>query len=138
MQLTENQFAFVAALRSKKHTPVQLQQKFNSVPDAEKFHAILSVFTESNVYADQQSAGKLLVDYKPQCDDSLTEILTSIAPTWNLSVEELPFYLSDVFGAQVVATSAIMLSEEMAENSTERKALETVAWWLKRRVKNGG
>ena len=138
MQLSDDQLAFLAALRSNKHTPIQLDRNFGKLPDADRFRTLLHVFTESNHYGHQQTAGKLLVDNIPQCDDSLVEILVSTAPTWNLSVEELPFYLADIFGAQAVVDCAIMLSEKYEENTIERKALETVVWWLRSRLGNGG
>ena len=134
MLLSDDQLAFITALRSEKHTPIQLDRKFAKLPDGKKFHTLLRVFTESNHYGDQQVAGRLLVENKPNCDESLAEILKSTAPTWNLSVEELPFYLSDNFGAQTVIDCAIMLAEKHYEDTDQRKALETIAWWLKRRV----
>ena len=132
MLLSDDQLAFIAALRSKKHSPIQLDRKFVKLPEAKQFHTLLRVFTESNHYGDQQVAGRLLVENMPKCDESLAEILKSTAPTWNLSVEELPSYLSDNFGAQTVIECAIMLAEKHDEDTYERKALETIAWWLKR------
>ena len=138
MRLSDKQLEFVEALRSNKHTLPQLSRKLESVLSAEQFLALLSVFTETNHYGHQQTAAKLCLDHEPICDEALSGILTSIAPTWNLSVEELPHFLAKCFDRQTVVECATDLALNHHDGTTERKALETVAWWLKRESANGG
>jgi hypothetical protein len=138
MTPSPEQLAFVEYLRSDKHTFRQKRMKFTTLPTSQRFGALVTVFADSNVYGDQQNCGLLLAEFKPECELSLDEFLSLIASTWNLSVEEVPFYLAHVFGAQNVADAANEMSERFAEGTYERRSLGTIAWWLKQRSQKGG
>jgi hypothetical protein len=47
-----------------------------------------------------------------------------------VSVEQLPFYLRDVFGGEAVIVAAERLAEQHSPESREARALKTMAWWL--------
>ncbi|WP_068266585.1 hypothetical protein [Rubripirellula obstinata] len=138
MELTPDQQQFVESLRSHKRTLHELRMQAQSLPRSLRAGALLHVFVDSNDYGDQQTAGRLLVDLQPTCPHPLEDVLDAIAPTWNVSVEELPFYLSDVFGPKLVADTALTLASRFDESDRRNRALGTVAWWLKRRIQDGG
>lgn len=136
--MTAEQQQFVDSLRSEKLSLHQLRMKLQSLSRGERFGALLSLFTECNDYGAQQLAGRLLIDLKPDCPEKVTDILSSVAGTWNPSVEELPLYLSDTFGAPAVVETAIALEQRFAPDTRERQAMGTFAWWLKRRLEDVG
>ena len=138
MTLTDDQQQFVDSLRSHKRTLHQLRMQAQDLPRSKRVGALLHIFIESNNYGDQQTAGRLLLDLKPTCPHSLAEILDAIAPNWNVSVEELAYYLSDMFGPALVVDTALELASKYDDDDRRSRALGTVAWWLKRRVENCG
>jgi hypothetical protein len=90
---------FRKQIRSRKHTLHQLRLKLQALDRNERFDALLSVITNDvdfDKYADQEVAGRLLVDVMPECYQSLEAILEGIAKTWNASVEQWPIYLGRV------------------------------------------
>ena len=134
MTLSDDQQEFVKSLRSHKRTLHQLRQQAQSLPRSQRFGALLHIFVDSNNYGDQQTAGRLLLDLKPTCPNTLSDVLNSVAMCWNPSVEELPFYLSDMFGPVVVVDTARALASKYPDDAREHRALDTIAWWLKRRI----
>jgi hypothetical protein len=67
----------------------------------------------------------------PQPRQSLDEILTATAASWNVSVEQFPFFLRDAFGREAVIEAAERLTKQHHPESREARALETVVWWLR-------
>ena len=126
--------AFREALCSHKHTLPQLRPKLERVPARQRAEALLPVFSDrtrpDEAYRDQEVAGRFLVALAPEPRRPLEVILRSVAPSWNVSVEQLPNYLSGVFGRRAVVEAAQRLSGEFAPDSREAHALVTVIWWL--------
>lgn len=125
---------FRERLYSRKHTLNQLRMKLQQLPAAQRAEALLGVFADESrsetAFGDQEVAGQLLVAVRPECARSLDEVLRSTASTWNVSVEELPFYLRDVFGRDEVVEAATRLASDYPAESREARALGTVRWWL--------
>jgi hypothetical protein len=126
---------FVDCLNSRKHTFHQLRMKLQQLPKLQRADTLLGIFADSSnpewAFTNQEIAGRLLRDICPPCVRPLNDVLQSIASTWNVSVEQLPFYLRDVFGSEAVVEAADKLAGEYPKNSRESRALETVKWWLK-------
>ena len=129
--------AFRDALYSHKHTLIQLRRKLERLPANQRGEALLGVFADQSrietAYQDQETAGNLLLSLLPETLQSLEDILKSAAGNWNLSVEQLPFYLRTVFGKEAVTEAAERLSHQYSPESREAGALLTVCWWLKGR-----
>lgn len=105
-----------------------------SLPRRQRAEALLDVFinrsNSSWAIAEQEIAGRLLIALCPKCYRSLDDVLCSIAPGWDASVEQLPLYLADVFGRDVVVEAATRLEGEFPAGSREALALSTIRWWL--------
>tara|TARA_R110002072_G_scaffold164879_1_gene317881 strand:+ start:583 stop:1005 length:423 start_codon:yes stop_codon:yes gene_type:complete len=140
MDLSPEQIRFVEAVRKPRHhrREILLQKRFMEIPRAEQLDALLYFFTHSSSYGDQKDCSRFFPALVSDCVYSLEELLTQIASTWNLSVEELPHYLADVYGAERVACLSKSLATQYPDASYERRSLDTIAWWLKRRVADGG
>ena len=127
---------FRLQLRSGKHTLHQLRMKVQSLPAKDRFDALLGLFTENcgtDTYTHQEIAGRLLLDLMPDCPYPLGSALAAIAPTWNVSVEQLPFYLADRFRREIVSAAAESLARSFPSDARESRALDTIAWWLRGR-----
>ena len=135
MNLSPQQLRFIEAIRKPNHhhREIQLRKRFMEIPKAERFDALLYFFTHSNNYGDQQDCSRFLSEPDVDCDRSLEELLESIAPTWNLSVEELPHFLAETFGFERVVDACKLLAEKHHQDSYERRSLCTIAWWLRAR-----
>ena len=125
---------FRASLYSRKHTLRQLKVKLQGLAPTDRADALLGVFTDrtrpETAFADQELAGQLLVDLVPACSRDLDEVLLATASTWNLSVEQLPVYLNQVFGREAVVQAATRLATAFPGEAQEARALQTVRWWL--------
>ena len=126
--------AFRDALCSHKHTLPQLRRKLERVPARQRAEALLPLFSDQtrphSAYRDQEVAGRFLVALAPEPRRPLEEILRAVAPSWNVSVEQLPHYLSKVFGREAVVETAQRLAGGFTPESREARALITVVWWL--------
>jgi hypothetical protein len=122
---------FREKLYSHKHSLHQLRMMVQRVSRDQRAETLLGVFSDpSRGYGEQNVAGNLLLDLLPQPRQSLDVILTATATSWNVSVEQLPFFLRDVFGREAVIEAAKRLSKQHPPESREARALETVVWWL--------
>lgn len=125
---------FRERLYSRKHTVHQLRMKLQQLPSGQRADALLGVLTDQSrpetAFGDQEIAGQLLVAVHPECARPLDDILRSTVSTWNVSVEQLPFYLRDVFGRDEVVEAATRLASEYPAESREARALGTVRWWV--------
>jgi hypothetical protein len=93
--------------------------------------AMLSVFEDDspNRLAVQEVAGGILWLLKPSYDRDISTDLGRLVPKWDVSVEELPWYLAEVGGIEATRTAAKnrLLEDLPAEL---KKRYETVVWWL--------
>ncbi|MFG6460964.1 hypothetical protein ACG04Q_05220 [Roseateles sp. DXS20W] len=101
---------------------------------AEVADGLLLVFSRSAVgesnYQKQQLAGRLLAKLKPKASVDLQAALEAVLPAYNLSIEELPFFLADRCGEEAVI-QALRRLETGAEDSRHQAAAKTMRWWLK-------
>jgi hypothetical protein len=126
--------SFREALRSHKHTLLQLRRKVEKLSVTERANALLAFFVDQGSveadYRDQNRAGDLLLELVPEPRQSLDQILTLAAPRWNLSVRQLPLYLREVFGGAAVTEAAGRLARQYPPDSREARALDTFCYWL--------
>ncbi|MEM7315856.1 MAG: hypothetical protein AAF497_22200 [Planctomycetota bacterium] len=123
-------------IRGRKHSLHDLRMALQALPRAQRFDALLGIFTENqdaDTFSDQDVAGRLLVDVMPDCRLELEAVLDAVAATWNASVEELPMYLGTKFGREAVIAAANSLSQKWATNDRRSEAMRTIAWWLENR-----
>jgi len=99
------------------------------------FDALFGVFTDESRpdsrYDDQDLAGKVLLELKPECHLPLPDVIARSLPLWDNSVEELPYYLAEVFGKDAVLKTLAELesSEDLSAELVEK--METYRFWLK-------
>ncbi|WP_437898711.1 hypothetical protein [Sorangium sp. So ce124] len=107
-----------------------LERLVARLPPDDRSHVLLRAFVAppANAYLAQQYAGELLKRLRPPCSGPLTDLLRSVLPKWNRSVEQLPWYLADVFGSKAIVKS---LDEIDRCDMVDRVQTATVRYWLK-------
>lgn len=102
--------------------------------DRELFETLMSALRDpappNGLFHDQDHAGKILLALNPKCHWELKAVIRETLPHWNLSVEEIPFYLANQFGKQAVLEAVAELAEEFAGRDIHR-GLSTYRFWLR-------
>jgi hypothetical protein len=79
-------------------------------------------------FDEQGLAGYLLWHCAYSCPTPPQNVILAVLDGWNLSVEELPWYLCREFGSDVVMNcSSSLLADSQVDR--HRRALETLAYW---------
>lgn len=75
------------------------------------------------------SAALLLYQVKPTCPIPCEEAVKGLFGNWDVSIEEVPWYLGDVFGRQrVLEVVARLLQEPLTDLELRRR--RTIGYWL--------
>jgi hypothetical protein len=117
--------------QSLQHLMLKLKKE-----DSEKvLDALLGIFfgISGDYYRGQAAAGGLLWKMKPKYKRNLREDIKCSLQSWDVSVEELPWYFAEVMGIDTVreAVKSILTealdetSRKRAETSVRDKSLET-------------
>lgn len=77
----------------------------------------------------QEFAGQLLSELNPKVFVNLEKVIAGALHAWDVSVQEFPLYLRDLYGIDRVLT-AISEIEHQNLSEIERKNLQTFKWWL--------
>ncbi|TQV72919.1 hypothetical protein FLL45_15755 [Aliikangiella marina] len=111
----------------------RLMNKLKKLDENIVVEGLLSVFFDDSrgekKFKDQTMAGGLLIKLMPKYDRNLREDILRSLDNWNLSVEELPWYLAEKVGRDEVLREV----ESIAESSLSevaRKTLDTYVYWL--------
>ena len=97
------------------------------------FFGLFAFFYDStlqeNVHDRQKLAGVLLLEISPGCPLQLDGCIFGSAQYWDLSVEELPWYLCKMFSKSAV----IPLLDELITECDEKlsRNLKTMLFWSK-------
>jgi|SRR5215467_10556981 len=102
-------------------------------PGDEVFDALIGVFCnvdrEDKRLVDQEYAGRILLTLKPPCSRNIEDVIKRMLARWDLSVEQLPWYFSDVVGVQKVLLALDALDTQVSSQQ-ERDAIRTFRFWL--------
>lgn len=108
-----------------------LKRQLEVQSPAELFNGLYRVFLsqEGDYFNRQQLAGKMLFKIRPRVYFDLVKVIKDSLDTYNLSVEEWPFYLRDLCGLGRVK-GAISQIEVMPLTEKEKASLDTFKFWL--------
>ena len=102
-------------------------------PAGEVFDALVGVFCNTDRptrrFLDQEYAGRILLAVKPPCSQDIQSVIKRTLATWDISIEQLPFYFSDVFGTEAVL-QALDALDRIDNSQQEQKAIRTFRFWL--------
>src|SRR5579862_2869235 len=71
----------------------------------------------------------LLRELSPDCPVSCEEAVRAMLPSWDISIEEVPFYLAARFGTDRVRR-AVRAIESGTLSDVQKRMLDTVLYWL--------
>jgi hypothetical protein len=115
------------AWQSLRHLMLKLKTE-----DSEKvLDALLGIFfgSSNNHFRGQSAAGGLLWKLKPKYERNLREDIKRSLQTWDVSIEELPWYFAEAIGIEKVRDEIESLLTETLDE-TSRKRAETYLYWL--------
>lgn len=84
---------------------------------------------ESRRYPQQALAGSLLLRLRPPCPLAADEAVRNILGSWEVSVEEFPWYLALACGEDAIWNAIVQLEAEPLDDR-RRLALHTFRFWL--------
>jgi hypothetical protein len=104
-----------------------------TAPPLELFWGLYQNFTaqpvETRRYPQQALAGSLLLRLRPPCPLPACEAIRNVLGGWEVSVEELPWYLALACGEDAVWNASAQLEAEPLSDR-ERLTLHTFRYWL--------
>jgi hypothetical protein len=96
--------------------------------------SLLSIFDQDKdsevAIEEQELAGFLLRWSARPCPLPIADVLLKLLKGWNLSVEEVPWYLVDQFGSQEVLERLQELIPSISSSEKLRR-LDTLAFWVR-------
>lgn len=105
-------------------------------PADEVFEALIGVFCnegrQNHNHLDQEYAGRLLLALKLPCPLDVQGVIKRALPTWDLSVEQFPWYFEAAIGRDAVLQALDMLGSQACSEQV-RRAIETFRFWLRAR-----
>jgi hypothetical protein len=124
-----------AADRFGANNPQQLKQlsfACEKSQDRELFFGLFSFFydpsLQDNSIARQQLAGAILFSLSPSCPLELDGFIYALPKYWDLSIEEIPWYLCKVFGKQKVTAFLEDLIPDV-EDEKLIQSFKTLLYW---------
>jgi hypothetical protein len=111
----------------------QISSVLRKLDSAEVFEILYTVLTNvdrpATRFADQEFAGRLLLDLQPTCTLELTQAIQGLLKGYDLSIEELPWYFAQQYGKQVVLEILEKLRTEL-NCEQQQQSIKTWEWWL--------
>lgn len=118
-------------LTSDEHERVFLsvRERLRGLDDARQFEILFPVAVKAQHHAPSCPASELLCELSPACPLSCEDAIRALLPEWDVSIEEVPFYIAARFGVARVRIAIDRLTSEVGGDS-EKQRLETVAYWI--------
>ena len=108
--------------------PSSPEQELRALPPDAQFALLWPIAVGAQSRGPAFPAAALLHRLNPSCPMSCADAVASVLPDWDISIEEVPWYLVAQFGrARVIAAA-----EELAKRCTsdvDRTLLSTVVYW---------
>jgi len=105
----------------------ELLARFRDLDGAVVFRGLFPLAAASQERGPACSAAWLLYKLRPQCLISCREAITALLPEWDVSIEEVVFYIAEQFG---VATVLSTIEELRPQGIDPTNRLDTVRYWV--------
>ena len=106
-----------------------LRERLRGLDDAQQFEVLFPIAVKRQLDAPSCPAAKLLRELSPACPLSCEDAIRALLSDWDVSIEEVPFYIVARFGVPRVRQAIDRLASELAGGS-EKRQLQTVAYWV--------
>ena len=130
---------FVAAFRSPSadktggHDGIvaRLRERLRQLPGEQQFQVLFPIAVRSQYVGDFPvlDAALLLEELRPECPISCEDAVRALLLEWDISIEQVPFYLAVRFGPARVHQAIANLQPEVTEKN-RKVNLDTVSYWV--------
>jgi hypothetical protein len=108
-----------------------LVERLSRADGAATFRSLFQFAAHSQLHGPAAPAALLLLRINPHCPISCADAVREMLTDWDVSIEEVPFYLAEQFGvARVRATVADLRTSTADQNQIS--TLRTIDYWLDR------
>jgi hypothetical protein len=120
----------IQALLRERGEYEQIRSRLQTADPAELFYALFPLavsrqWDEPAAYF----AARLLYDLRPPCLLSCDAAIQATFATWDVSIEEVPWYLVTQFGKAVIEHTIQQLLS-ITPGRQDRQTLETIRYWV--------
>ena len=106
-----------------------VREQLRRLGDKQQFEALFPVSVKKQWDAPAYDAAILLRELSPDCPITCEEAVRALLPSWDVSLEQVPFYLATRFGSEGVRETARKLEQGVATES-EKSTLGTIIYWM--------
>jgi len=107
----------------------RVREEIRRLDDAQQFDILFAVAVKPQWEAPSYTAALLLRELSPACPLDCEDAVRALLSDWDVSIEEVPFYLAARFGPARVRQAVAELSRGVTDRS-KKTNLETVLYWV--------
>ncbi|HLX70043.1 MAG TPA: hypothetical protein VKV04_10495 [Verrucomicrobiae bacterium] len=108
----------------------QARERLRRLKDEQQFHILFPIAVKAqDLRFPVCDSAILLRELSPDCPVSCEEAVRAMLPSWDISIEEVPFYLAARFGTDRVRR-AVRAIESGTLSDVQKRMLDTVLYWL--------
>jgi hypothetical protein len=119
------------SLREHDEVVARIGEELRKLTDDQQFRILFPIATKSQAHGDFPvlDAALLLHQLSPHCPITCEEAIRALLPEWDVSIEQVPFYLAARFGPARVLQAIASLGPAVTDKS-QRVNLDTVSYWV--------
>ena len=106
----------------------QLGRRLRKMNPTDVFEAIFSIAADAQWHGPAYRAACLLFVLTPPCPISCRDAIRELLAGWDISIEEVPWYLAGQFSQEIIRQAIEDLRKESLDHE-QTVALETVKYW---------
>ena len=128
--MTVDELTAAVGEANRTNTWPSLVERMRQRDEAELFGLLFPLATSAQwEFPIAFSAALLLYQIKPACPITCKEALRGLLGNWDVSIEEVPLYLRDVFGRlRILEAVQELLCEPLTD--LQKSRLRTIGYWL--------
>jgi hypothetical protein len=106
----------------------QVREQVRNLGNTQQFDILFPLAVKSQDHAPSCPAAELLWEFSPACPLSCEKAVQALLDEWDVSIEEVPFYLAACYGVPRMKEAVERVGTTLGEGKRDR--LETIAYWL--------
>jgi len=119
------------SLREHDDVLARVGEQLRALPDEQQFRILFPLAVKSQYHGDFPvlDAAILLEKLSPECPISCEDAVSALLPEWDVSIEQVAFYLAARFGPARVYQAIASLEREVTDESRGGN-LEAISYWV--------
>jgi hypothetical protein len=126
--MTRDEIVAATGEAHRERQRARLCERLRQSDDAEVFRALFPIATDAQRHGPAYDAACLLFAVKPACPIPCKDAVRGLLPNWDISIEEVPWYLAGQFGKETIRQAIEDLNKEPLGHE-HRVRLGTVLYW---------